>query len=66
VLQIYLPLSQNMPSWHLTRDEAAQALGRLLAGQSQRQVAQAHSTNESVIQRLWTRYLVTGSAFRRT
>jgi hypothetical protein len=50
----------------MTRDEAAQALGRLLAGQSQRQVAQANSTNQSVIQRLWTRYLDTGSAFRRT
>jgi hypothetical protein len=40
-------LSDNMPPRrHLTRDEAAQGLGRLLAGQSQRQVAQANSTNQ--------------------
>lgn len=49
----------------MTADEAAQALGRLLAGQSQRQVAQAMNVSQSVIQRLWAKYLETGSVSRR-
>ena len=47
------------------QDEAAQALGRLLAGVGQRQVARDHNVSKSVIQRLWARYLDTGSAARR-
>ncbi len=46
-------------------NEAAQAIGRLLAGESQRQVARAHNVSQSVIQRLWARYQETGSAVRR-
>lgn len=42
----------EMPRIHMSREEAARAVGRLMAGQSQRQGAAVHGVSQSVIQRL--------------
>ena len=45
---------------HLTQNERQRALGYLLAGQTQRQVATEFNVNQSVIGKLWQLYLDTG------
>ena len=50
---------------HLTQNERQGALGYLLAGQTQRQVATEFNVNQSVISRLWQLYLDTGDVQRR-
>ena len=50
---------------HLTQNERQRALGYLLAGQTQRQVATEFNVNQSVIGRLWHLYLDTGDVQRR-
>ena len=55
----------TMPRGHLPIGEAERALSRLQAGGSQRQVAAEHGVGQSVIQRLWQKFLDTGSAARR-
>ena len=54
-----------MPSRHMPKAEAARAVDRLLAGQTQREVAHEHGVSQSVIQRLWQNYLDTGAVARR-
>ena len=54
-----------MPKRHLPVGEAERALGRLQAGESQRQMAAEHGVGQSVIPRLWQKFLDTGSAARR-
>ena len=54
-----------MPRRHMPKAEAARAVGRLLAGQTQREVAHEHGVSQSVIQRLWQKYLDTGAVTRR-
>ena len=49
---------------HLTQNEQQRALGYLLAGQTQRQVATEFKVNQSVIGRLWQLYLDTGDVHR--
>ena len=46
-------------------DEAAMAVGRLLGGETQRHVAYLQNVSQSVIQRLWQKYLDIGTAARR-
>ncbi|GFW33870.1 transposable element Tcb2 transposase [Trichonephila clavipes] len=50
---------------HLTDSEAWRAVGRLEGGQTQAQVAQAIGVSQSVISRIWNRFLETESAGRR-
>ncbi|GFX56277.1 transposable element Tcb2 transposase [Trichonephila clavipes] len=50
---------------HLTDSEAWRVVGRLEGGQTQAEVAQAIGVSQSVISRIWNRFLVTGSAGRR-
>ena len=50
---------------HLTENERQRALGYLLAGRTQRQVAKELNVNQSVIGRLWQLYLDTGDVQRR-
>ncbi|GFX51528.1 transposable element Tcb2 transposase [Trichonephila clavipes] len=50
---------------HLTDSEAWRVVGRLEGGQTQAEVAQAIGVSQSVISRIWNRYLETGSASRR-
>ncbi|GFV29282.1 transposable element Tcb2 transposase [Trichonephila clavipes] len=50
---------------HLTNSEAWRVLGRLEGGQIQTEVAQAIGVSQSVISRIWNRFLETGSAGRR-
>ncbi|GFX53058.1 transposable element Tcb2 transposase [Trichonephila clavipes] len=50
---------------HLTDSEAWRVVGRLEGGQTQADVAQAIGLSQSVISRIWTLYLETGSASRR-
>ena len=49
----------------MTQNERQRALGYLLAGQTQRQVATEFNVNQSVIGRLWQLYLATGDVQRR-
>ena len=49
-----------MPRRHMPKAEAARAVGRLLAGQTQREVAHRHGVSQSVIQRLWQKYWILG------
>ncbi|GFT94585.1 transposable element Tcb2 transposase [Trichonephila clavipes] len=51
---------------HLTDSEAWRVGGRLEGGQTQAQVAQAIGVSQSVISRIWNRFLETGSASRRS
>ncbi|GFU26595.1 transposable element Tcb2 transposase [Trichonephila clavipes] len=50
---------------HLSDSEAWRVVGRLEAGQIQVEVAQAIGVSQSVISRIWNRFLETGSAGRR-
>ncbi|GFX78857.1 transposable element Tcb2 transposase [Trichonephila clavipes] len=50
---------------HLTNSEAWRVVGRLEGGQTQVEVAQAIGVSQSVISRIWTLFLETGSAGRR-
>ncbi|GFX89395.1 transposable element Tcb2 transposase [Trichonephila clavipes] len=50
---------------HLTDSEAWRVVGRLEAGQTQAEVAQAFGVPQSVISRIWNRFLETRSACRR-
>ncbi|GFW48963.1 transposable element Tcb2 transposase [Trichonephila clavipes] len=50
---------------HLTDSEAWRVIGRLDGGQTQAEVAQANVVSQSVISRIWNRFLETGSAGRR-
>ncbi|GFU16057.1 hypothetical protein TNCV_1300131 [Trichonephila clavipes] len=50
---------------HLTESEAWRVVGRLEGGQTQAEVAQAIGVSQSVISRIWNRFLETGSAGRR-
>ncbi|GFY01181.1 transposable element Tcb2 transposase [Trichonephila clavipes] len=50
---------------HLTDSEAWRVVGRLERGQTQAEVAQAIGVSQSVISRIWNRFLKTGSAGRR-
>ncbi|GFX37762.1 transposable element Tcb2 transposase [Trichonephila clavipes] len=50
---------------HLTDSEAWRVVGRLEGGQTQAEVAKAIGVSQSVISRIWNRFLETGSAGRR-
>ncbi|GFV52460.1 HTH_Tnp_Tc3_2 domain-containing protein [Trichonephila clavipes] len=50
---------------HLTDSEAWTVVDRLEGGQTQAEVAQAIGVSQSVISRIWNRFLETGSAGRR-
>ncbi|GFU22664.1 transposable element Tcb2 transposase [Trichonephila clavipes] len=50
---------------HLTDSEAWRVVGRLEGGQSQAEVAQVIGVSQSVISRIWNRFLETGSAGRK-
>ncbi|GFT81955.1 transposable element Tcb2 transposase [Trichonephila clavipes] len=50
---------------HLTDSEAWRVVGRLEGGQTQAEIAQAIGVSQSVISRIWNRFLETGSAGRR-
>ncbi|GFW56653.1 transposable element Tcb2 transposase [Trichonephila clavipes] len=50
---------------HLTHSEAWRVVGRLERGQTKTEVAQAIGVSQSVISRIWNRFLETGSAGRR-
>ncbi|GFX26876.1 transposable element Tcb2 transposase [Trichonephila clavipes] len=50
---------------HLTDSEAWRVVGRLEGGQTQAEVAQAIGVTQSVISRIWNRFLETGRAGRR-
>ncbi|GFW60899.1 transposable element Tcb2 transposase [Trichonephila clavipes] len=50
---------------HLTDSEAWRVVGRLEGGRTQVEVAQAIGVSQSVISRIWNRFLETGSAGRR-
>ncbi|GFX39965.1 transposable element Tcb2 transposase [Trichonephila clavipes] len=50
---------------HLTDSEAWRVVGRLEGGQTQVKVAQAIGVSQSVISRIWNRFLETESAGRR-
>ncbi|GFU16803.1 transposable element Tcb2 transposase [Trichonephila clavipes] len=50
---------------HLIDSEAWRVVGRLEGGQTQAEVAQAIGVSQSVISRIWNRFLETGSAGRR-
>ncbi|GFW70562.1 transposable element Tcb2 transposase [Trichonephila clavipes] len=50
---------------HLTDSEAWRVVGRLEGGQTQAEIAQAIGVSQSVISRIWNRFLEIGSASRR-
>ncbi|GFU10317.1 HTH_Tnp_Tc3_2 domain-containing protein [Trichonephila clavipes] len=50
---------------HLTDSKAWRVDGRLEGGKTQAEVAQAIGVSQSVISRIWKRFLETGSAGRR-
>ncbi|GFY10195.1 transposable element Tcb2 transposase [Trichonephila clavipes] len=50
---------------HLTDSEAWRVVGRLEGGQTQDEVAQAIGVSQSVISRIWNRFLETGNAGQR-
>ncbi|GFT96522.1 transposable element Tcb2 transposase [Trichonephila clavipes] len=50
---------------HLTDSKAWRVVGRLEEGQTQAEVAQAIGVSQSVISRIWNRFLETGNAGRR-
>ncbi|GFU47914.1 hypothetical protein TNCV_4967231 [Trichonephila clavipes] len=49
----------------LTDSEAWRVVGRLEGNQTQAEVAQAFGVSQSVISRIWNRFLENGSASRR-
>ncbi|GFS74112.1 HTH_Tnp_Tc3_2 domain-containing protein [Trichonephila clavipes] len=50
---------------HLIDSEAWRVVGRLEVGQTQAEVAHAIGVSQSVVSRIWNRFLETGSADRR-
>ena len=50
---------------HLTDSEAWRVVGRLEGGQTQAEVAEAIGVSQSVISRIWNRFLETGNGGRR-
>ncbi|GFV95739.1 hypothetical protein TNCV_1727891 [Trichonephila clavipes] len=50
---------------HVTDSETWRVVGRLEGGQTQAEVAQAIRVSQSVISRIWNRFLETESAGRR-
>ena len=50
---------------HMSHNEASMAVERLLGGETQRHVAYLQNVSQSVIQRLWQKYLDTGTVARR-
>lgn len=50
---------------HLSQELMLRAVGMLEAGRSQREVAAAINSNQSVIRRLWQRYRLTGNTAER-
>ncbi|GFX60093.1 transposable element Tcb2 transposase [Trichonephila clavipes] len=50
---------------HLTDSEAWRVVGTLEGGQTEAEIAQAIGVSQSVISRIWNRFLETGSAGRR-
>ncbi|GFX74465.1 uncharacterized protein TNCV_3213521 [Trichonephila clavipes] len=50
---------------HLTDSEAWRVVGRLEGSQTQAELAQIFGLTQSVISRIWNRFLETGSAGRR-
>ncbi|GFV46305.1 hypothetical protein TNCV_3231941 [Trichonephila clavipes] len=50
---------------HLTDSEAWRVVGMLEGGQTQAEVEQAIGVSQSVISRIWNRFLETGSAGRK-
>ncbi|GFV37032.1 HTH_Tnp_Tc3_2 domain-containing protein [Trichonephila clavipes] len=50
---------------HLTDSEAWRVVCRLEGGQTQDEVVQAIGVSQSVLSRIWNRFLETGSAGRR-
>ncbi|GFU37873.1 HTH_Tnp_Tc3_2 domain-containing protein [Trichonephila clavipes] len=50
---------------HLTDSQAWRVVGRFEGGQTQAEVAQAIGVSQSVISRIWNRFLETESAGRR-
>ncbi|GFW09229.1 HTH_Tnp_Tc3_2 domain-containing protein [Trichonephila clavipes] len=50
---------------HLTDSEAWRIVGRLEGGQTQAEVAQGIGVSQTVISRIWNRFLETESASRR-
>ncbi|GFX93533.1 uncharacterized protein TNCV_1094731 [Trichonephila clavipes] len=50
---------------HLTDSDAWRVVGSLERGQTQAKVAQAIAASQSVISRIWNRFLETGSAGQR-
>ncbi|GFY00425.1 hypothetical protein TNCV_1664641 [Trichonephila clavipes] len=60
-MEFFRTMSQRS---HLTDSEAWRVVGRLEGGQTQAEVAQAIGVSQSVISRIWNRFLETGSAGR--
>ncbi|KAF8781678.1 hypothetical protein HNY73_012052 [Argiope bruennichi] len=51
---------------HLTESEAWRVVGRLEGGQTKAEVAEAIGVSQSVISRIWNRFMETGNAGRRS
>ncbi|GFU26760.1 hypothetical protein TNCV_1838181 [Trichonephila clavipes] len=60
--QLWSTISQRS---HLTDSEAWRNVGRLTGGQAQAEIAQAIGVSQSVIYRIWNRFLETESAGQR-
>ncbi|GFW28403.1 transposable element Tcb2 transposase [Trichonephila clavipes] len=67
--KIKLFLHERVPNihtnFHVYNIKAWRVVGRLEGGQTQAEVAQAIGVSQSVISRIWNRFLETGSAGRR-
>ncbi|GFU61793.1 hypothetical protein TNCV_1705881 [Trichonephila clavipes] len=50
---------------HLTDSEVWRVIGRLEGSQTQAEIAQSIGVSQSVISRIWNRFLETGKAGRR-
>ncbi|GFU18203.1 hypothetical protein TNCV_2033531 [Trichonephila clavipes] len=61
----FVSMSTMSQRSHLTDSEAWRVFGRLEGGQTQAEVAQAIGVSQSVISRIWNRFLETGRAGRR-
>ncbi|GFW31473.1 hypothetical protein TNCV_1288201 [Trichonephila clavipes] len=61
----FVSMSTMSQQSHLTDSKVWRVVGRLEGGQTQAEVAQAIGVSQSVISRIWNRFLETGSAGRR-
>ncbi|GFW66382.1 hypothetical protein TNCV_3433441 [Trichonephila clavipes] len=61
----FVSMSTMSQRSHLIDSEAWRVVGRLEGGQTHAEVAQAIGVSQSVISRIWNRFLETGSAGRR-